>query len=90
VCPTETIKYFSTGRRTHVVEPDGCIDCGICVGVCPVECIHPDPYEVPVMKLETAKDAARAYAAKKRRQKHDRDAIIARTLEKLAGSGAHA
>ena len=37
VCPTETIKYFSTGHRTHVVEPDGCIDCGICVPVCPVD-----------------------------------------------------
>ena len=22
VCPTETIKYFATGHRTHVVEPD--------------------------------------------------------------------
>jgi hypothetical protein len=45
---------------------------------------------VPAVKLEAAKDVARAYAAKKRRQKHDRDVIIARTLEKLAGSGAHA
>ncbi len=54
VCPTETIKYFSTGHRTHVVEPDGCIDCGICVPVCPVNCIHPVPeYAVPADKLES-------------------------------------
>ena len=90
VCPTETIKYFSTGRRTHVVDPDGCIDCGICVRVCPVDCIHPDPYVVSVEALEAAKDRARAFAAKKRRQKQDREVVIARTLAKLAGSGAHA
>jgi ferredoxin len=90
VCPTETIKYFSTGKRTHVVEKDGCIDCGICVNVCPVDCIHPDPYVVPELKLEAAKDHARAYAAKKRRQKHDRDTVVARTLAKLAGSASHA
>ncbi|MEX2225359.1 MAG: 4Fe-4S dicluster domain-containing protein [Dehalococcoidia bacterium] len=90
VCPTETIKYFSTGKRTHVVEPDGCIDCGICVAVCPVDCIHPDPYVVPADELEIAKIKARAYAAKKRRQKQDRELLVARTLAKLAGSASHA
>ncbi|HET6616101.1 MAG TPA: 4Fe-4S dicluster domain-containing protein [Dehalococcoidia bacterium] len=90
VCPTETIKYFSTGRRTHVVERDGCIDCGICTDVCPVNCIHPDPYEVPADALEAAKGAARAHAAKTRRQKQEREALVARTLAKLAGSASHA
>jgi electron transport complex protein RnfB len=90
VCPTEAIKYFSTGHRTHVVERDGCIDCGICVAVCPVNCIHPDPYVVPADKLAAAKDAARSFAAKKRRQKLDREAVVARTLAKLAGSAVHA
>jgi len=90
VCPTETIKYFSTGKRTHVVEPDGCIDCGICVDVCPVHCIDPDPYVVPVDELELAKGKARAYAARKRKQKQERDTVIARTLAKLAGSASHA
>ena len=42
VCPTETIKYFSTGHRTHIVEPDGCIDCGICEPECPWEAIFQD------------------------------------------------
>lgn len=86
VCPTETIKYFATGKRTHVVEKDGCIDCGICTSVCPVDCIHPDPYVVPMDQLELAKGKARTYAAKKRRQKHDRDVVVERTLARLAGS----
>jgi ferredoxin len=90
VCPTETIKYFATGHRTHVVEPDGCIDCGICVKVCPVNCIDADPYEVPAAALEAARDKARAYAANDRRLKLDRDALVARTLAKLAGGAAHA
>jgi electron transport complex protein RnfB len=91
VCPTETIKYFSTGRRTHVVQPDGCIDCGICVQVCPVDCIHPVPdYAVPGEKLEAAKEKARAHAANQRRMKLDRDAVIARTLAKLAGGARSA
>jgi ferredoxin len=90
VCPTETIKYFATGHRTHIVERDGCIDCGICTAVCPVHCIDPDPYEVPAAKLEAAKEHARAYAAEQRRMKLGRDALVARTLAKLAGGAGHA
>jgi ferredoxin len=90
VCPTETIKYFSTGHRTHIVEPDGCIDCGICVRVCPVDCIHPQEYTVPEDKLEQAKEQARAYAAKQRQMKLNREAVVRRTLAKLAGSAGHA
>jgi hypothetical protein len=55
-----------------------------------VNCIHPDPYEVPADALEAAKDAARAHAAKTRRQKQEREALVARTLAKLAGSASHA
>jgi formate hydrogenlyase subunit 6/NADH:ubiquinone oxidoreductase subunit I len=91
VCPTETIKYFSTGHRTHVVQPDGCIDCGICPPVCPVDCIRPVPdYVVSPEKLDAAKAKARTYAARQRRMKLDRDAVVARTLAKLAGSAAGA
>jgi ferredoxin len=86
VCPTETIKYFSTGHRTHIVEPDGCIDCGICAPVCPVDCIVPVAYDVPAEKLEAAKVKAKAYAANQRRMRQDRDAIVARTLAKLNGT----
>jgi ferredoxin len=89
-CPTETIKYFSTGHRTHVVERDGCIDCGICVRVCPVDCIHPDPYEVPADLLEAAKDKARTYAANQRQMKRNRELTVERALANLAGSASHA
>jgi formate hydrogenlyase subunit 6/NADH:ubiquinone oxidoreductase subunit I len=85
VCPTETIKYFSTGHRTHIVEPDGCIDCGICPPICPVDCIVPvAEYVVAPAKLEEAKAKAKAFAANQRRMKLDRDTVVARTLAKLA------
>ena len=93
VCPTETIKYFSTGHRTHIVEADGCIDCGICPPVCPVNCIHPvEDYVVPAEALEAAKVKARAFAANQRKMKLDRDAVVARTLDRLAElkAGSHA
>jgi electron transport complex protein RnfB len=89
VCPTETIKYFSTGHRTHVVAPDGCIDCGICVPVCPVDCIEAVPdYIVAPQKLEAAKAKARVFAANQRRLKEQRDIVIARALGRL--EAAHA
>ncbi len=88
VCPTETIKYFSTGHRTHIVEPDGCIDCGICTPVCPVDCIYPVvDYTVAPIMLETAKTKAKAFAGNLRRMKLDRDGVVARTLARLAAQG---
>ena len=90
VCPTETIKYFSTGHRTHVVEPDGCIDCGICVPVCPVDCISAVEYEVPVVALAEAKTKAKAFAANQRQMKQNRDAVVARTLAKIPKVSTHA
>ena len=92
VCPTETIKFFTTGHRTHVVEPDGCIDCGICVPVCPVDCISAvEDYTVAADKLAAAKDAARGFAANQRRMKLERDATVERTLARLAErNAAHA
>ncbi len=88
VCPTETIKYFSTGHRTHIVEPDGCIDCGICVPVCPVNCISAVPeYDVAPEKLAAAKEKAKSFAAKQRKMKQDRDVVIERTLARLASIG---
>jgi electron transport complex protein RnfB len=89
VCPTETIRYFTTGHRTHVVAQDGCIDCGICVRACPVDCIRPVDYTPPPDKLEAAKAKARAFAAKRRRMKLEREAVARRTLARLAGV-AHA
>ncbi len=68
-CPTECISYFSTGHRTHVIDPAGCIDCDICARVCPVQCIDPDPTYVPEpAALEQAKDRARGWARRRRQQ----------------------
>ena len=44
-------------------------------------------FDVP---LKNARDKARAYAANDRRMKLDREALVARTLAKLAGGPAHA
>jgi formate hydrogenlyase subunit 6/NADH:ubiquinone oxidoreductase subunit I len=92
VCPTETIKYFATGHRTHVVDPDGCIDCGICMPICPVDVIRAVPdYVVAPDKLAAAKAKAKTFAAKQRQMKLERDAVVQRTLAKLAArSAAHA
>ena len=69
-CPTEAIQYFSTGHRTHVIEPALCIGCDICVRVCPVDCIDEDPdYVIDPVQLEQAKDKARAYAGRQRATK---------------------
>ena len=62
-CPTEAINYFSTGRRTHIVEPKLCIGCDLCVQVCPVGCIDEDPtYVIDSEALAAAKDKARTWA----------------------------
>ena len=92
ICPTETIVYFKTRHRTHVVEPDGCIDCGLCAPVCPVQCIDAvEDYTPPPAMLAAAKDKARMHAASQRKMKLDRDAVVERTLAKMAsGSVAHA
>ncbi len=89
-CPTDTIRYFATGRRTHVVEPAGCIDCDLCVKVCPAFCIHPDPSytHVPVER-EAAKARARAWAGRQnvvRRRRRER----ALAAVSAAQSGSHA
>ena len=62
-CPSEAINYFSTGRRTHVIDPAWCIGCDICAQVCPVDCIEEDPsYVADPGQLEVAKARARAFA----------------------------
>jgi len=37
VCPVECI--YEGGRMMHI-QPDQCIDCGLCLSVCPVDAIY--------------------------------------------------
>jgi formate hydrogenlyase subunit 6/NADH:ubiquinone oxidoreductase subunit I len=63
VCPTETIRYFTTHHRTHVVESAGCIDCDLCIKVCPENCIvHDAGYTHAPLELAAAKERARGWA----------------------------
>ena len=39
VCPVDC---FYEGRNMLVINPDECIDCGVCVPECPVDAIVPD------------------------------------------------
>lgn len=92
VCPTETIKYFTTGHRTHVVDPDGCINCGICPPICPVDCIVAvEDYTVSPEHLAGARTKAKAFAANQRKLTLDRKSAVDRALANIAaGSAPHA
>ncbi len=39
VCPVDC---FYEGENTLVIDPDECIDCGVCEPECPIEAIVPD------------------------------------------------
>ena len=39
VCPVDC---FHVGENFLVINPDGCIDCGVCIPECPEEAIHAD------------------------------------------------
>ncbi len=41
VCPVDCI-YADDQDRICYVEPDECIDCGVCEGACPVQAIFPE------------------------------------------------
>ncbi|MEX1022428.1 MAG: 4Fe-4S binding protein [Dehalococcoidia bacterium] len=66
-CPTGAIRYFSTGKRLHVVDEDWCIDCDICRQVCPVDCItvHSDVQPAPEQRA-LAQDRAHDFARRGR------------------------
>lgn len=84
-CPTECISYFSTGHRTHVIDPAGCIDCDICARLCPVDCITVDSAYVPEpARLEAAKDSARAWARRRRQEQLATRAAVQATLTRLS------
>jgi electron transport complex protein RnfB len=88
-CPTEAIRYFSTGHREHVIDPAWCIGCDICVRACPVDCIHPDPdYVIDPVQLERAKEKARAHAQRTRAIKLERQRRARATV--AASANGHA
>ena len=43
VCPVDC---FYEGKNMLVINPDECIDCGVCEPECPVEAIKPDTDDV--------------------------------------------
>lgn len=49
VCPTDS---FHEGSNFLVINPEDCIDCGICVGECPVNAIF-NEVDVPVSEQST-------------------------------------
>ena len=48
VCPVDC---FYEGPEFLVIDPDECIDCGLCVPECPIEAIYPDD-ELPPDQIE--------------------------------------
>lgn len=43
VCPVDC---FYEGENMLVIDPDECIDCGVCVTECPAEAIFPESEEL--------------------------------------------
>lgn len=81
-CPTDTIKYYSTGHRTHVVIDSGCIDCAICANVCPMACIVSLPETRPAPEqLVDARERARMRAKLNRAATHEIDSRVAAFIE---------
>ena len=48
VCPVDC---FYEGENTLVINPDECIDCGLCEPECPIEAIYAED-EVPADEIE--------------------------------------
>lgn len=54
VCPVDC---FHEGEHMLVINPDECIDCGVCIPWCPVDAIKPDGDSPDLIKwLEINKD----------------------------------
>ena len=48
VCPVDA---FREGKNMLVIDPDECIDCGVCIPECPVEAIRTEE-DVPQSQLD--------------------------------------
>ena len=86
-CPTETIRYFTTGHRTHVIDPSGCINCDLCAQVCPVDCIRLDlEYMHDPDELAAARLKAKAWARRRYEQEQATRAAAAETVQRLVAA----
>lgn len=55
VCPVDC---FYEGENFLVINPDECIDCGVCVAECPAEAIFPDSEDVAQPWIEINREYA--------------------------------
>lgn len=55
VCPVDC---FYVGENMLVINPDECIDCGVCEPECPIEAIIPDTAQDAEKWLEVNRDYA--------------------------------
>ena len=55
VCPVDC---FYEGENTLVINPDECIDCGVCEPECPIEAIVPDTDKRAAKFLEMNREYA--------------------------------
>ena len=53
VCPVDC---FLEGPDFLIIDPDQCIDCGVCEPECPAGAIHPDTYMTPELEYWAAKN----------------------------------
>ena len=58
VCPVDC---FYEGEVMLVINPDECIDCGVCEPECPAEAIHPDSDDTSVKWVEHNRQFATAW-----------------------------
>src|SRR5690606_21112907 len=57
VCPVDC---FYEGENMLVINPDECIDCGVCEPECPAEAIHPESDEL-LKWVELAREHASSW-----------------------------
>ena len=74
VCPVDC---FYEGDNMLVINPDECIDCGVCEPECPVDAILPDTEAAAERWLELNRDRADAWPniTRKREAPPDADAF---------------
>lgn len=65
VCPVDDC--FIEGPNMLVIDPDVCIDCGVCIPECPAEAIFPDHEDRPDIEFwkETNERLARKWGPDK-------------------------